>query len=361
MTLNPLSPSTNNAARGENQSIQNPIKTQASLRTMSQKTITSLAVATIGITVAISGSLHADQSFNKSRTWSTGGGYFSAKATAQVYDEYTSGKNHTILQKANATATAFGRSKTLANVDSSLHVDYKTGHGKLTGKLKIFSKTYANINKSFKTSTTHKTTPITKKLPIANKRFTVGVVPVRVYADVSLTLSSKATLAITKDNGSLYPTVVARVEAPLDVAASASAGADAWVAAVGVRGTLSLMKSNLKAYVKLHSKAISTFNRNLLLDYGFDWKLSTMSGTLKAFAKVNYFCGSKTWTKTIASWKGVATTIKLASGAKTVGRVFQSGQNSPVQVGNTNVVKSTTTSVSRLASPFSFARFMTAR
>lgn len=272
--------------------------------------------------LCLSGTAWADQSFNRSKSWSSGGGHFAVSASAQVYDDYEPGERHAIYQKAHANARVFGRSRTLASANTSFQANYKTGAGRAQAALKIFGRTYGSIDRAFSSSTAFGVTPIVKRTTIADKWFTVGWIPVRVRAGASVSLGGQVKIGLTKGTSSVYPTVRGQFAVPLDVAGFAEAGVDAGVAAVGIRGVLSLMKSSLGGAATMRSEILTFSNtRKLFVDHDFDWVLEGLSGKLDVYAKVRYWIGSKTWTKTLASWTGLRTVIDLASGASQVGSV----------------------------------------
>lgn len=128
----------------------------------------------------------------------------------------------------------------------------------------------------------------------ASKRFMVGPVPVTVKA--SLAGGVKLTVF-----GQIGPTVAKLSATPGGWAnATASASVDVIVLACGIEGSVMLVNASLPSQGELFWPVCT-----------LDWKLksdlnlNTLSGTLKAFAKVRILFFKKTWRVTIASWPGI--------------------------------------------------------
>lgn len=128
----------------------------------------------------------------------------------------------------------------------------------------------------------------------ASKTFVVGPVPITVKAS----LSGGVKLAV---QGLVGPTVARLSAIPggwSNVAASASV--DVIIIAFGVEGSLALINATLPASGEVFWPVCS-----------LDWKLktdldlNTLSGTLKAFARIRILFFKKTWWVTIAQWGGI--------------------------------------------------------
>jgi len=128
----------------------------------------------------------------------------------------------------------------------------------------------------------------------ASKTFMVGPVPITVKAS----LSGGVKLAV---QGLVGPTVARLSAIPggwSNVAASASV--DVLIVAFGVEGGLALINATLPTSGEVFWPVCS-----------LDWKLktdldlNTLSGTLKAFARVRLLFFKKTWWVTIAQWGGI--------------------------------------------------------
>ncbi|TQF14906.1 hypothetical protein FJV41_16505 [Myxococcus llanfairpwllgwyngyllgogerychwyrndrobwllllantysiliogogogochensis] len=128
----------------------------------------------------------------------------------------------------------------------------------------------------------------------ASKTFMVGPVPITVKAS----LSGGVKLAV---QGLIGPTVARLSAIPggwSNVAASASV--DVIIVAFGVEGSLALINATLPASGEVFWPVCT-----------LDWKLktdldlNTLSGTLKAFARVRILFFKKTWWVTIAQWAGI--------------------------------------------------------
>jgi hypothetical protein len=128
----------------------------------------------------------------------------------------------------------------------------------------------------------------------ASKTFMIGPVPVTVKA--SLAGGVKLTVF-----GQIGPTVAKLSATPGGWSnVTASASVDVIILAIGVEGSLVLINATLPSSGELFWPVCTldwTLKSNL--------DLNTLSGTLKAFAKVRILFFKKTWWVTIASWPGI--------------------------------------------------------
>lgn len=128
----------------------------------------------------------------------------------------------------------------------------------------------------------------------ASKTFMVGPVPITVKAS----LSGGVKLAV---QGLIGPTVARLSAIPGGWSnVTASASVDVIIVAFGVEGSLALINATLPASGEVFWPVCT-----------LDWKLktdldlNTLSGTLKAFARIRILFFKKTWWVTIAQWGGI--------------------------------------------------------
>ncbi|NBD14309.1 MULTISPECIES: hypothetical protein [Corallococcus] len=127
-----------------------------------------------------------------------------------------------------------------------------------------------------------------------SKTFVVGPVPITVKA----ALAGGVKLTVY---GQIGPTVAKLSATPGGWSnVTASASVDVIIVAFGVEGSVALINATMPSSGELFWPVCT-----------LDWKLksdlnlNTLSGTLKAFAKIRILFFSKTWWVTIASWPGI--------------------------------------------------------
>ncbi|WP_338871472.1 hypothetical protein [Myxococcus stipitatus] len=244
------------------------------------------------------------QTFNKSyvRTERFGNGLFGAGYHL-----------NTLLTAETATATsdkkvvAVAEGKVFATVFSSEH-DLVRGRAQIVGQNggdnSGLAALYVLGQEVWSTSlqATYAPPPVnwSRTFFSASKTFMVGPVPVTVKAS----LSGGVKLAVS---GEVNPLVARLAATPGGWShVTASAAVDVVIVGFGVEGSLALINATLPASGEV-----------LWPVCNLDWKLkteldlNTLSGTLKAFARVRVLFFKKTWWVTIAQWAGISHQLTL--------------------------------------------------
>lgn len=294
-----------------------PSKTKTSnklTKLMNKQSIIKSAIILVGGSTILAGNLGAAQSFNKSRTFSTGGEHFAASASVQAFDNYTPGVDYALTLRSDATAKVFGVSKEVAKAEAIGSVNYVTKLARAQGSLRAFGQSLINYDRTFPSSGTFRTASFSRSLNIADARFFLGPVPIRVTAGGSLSIFGEVSYAITQSANSPIPTFEGKARAPFDIAAKASASIDVIVAEAGLRGSLSLVGSEIKA----EAKVFPGFLNGVYANYKVSWETKSMAGKLELFATVGIWPLDHTFTYELASFAGLTNNVVIHEGRVTL-------------------------------------------
>ncbi|HYH99729.1 hypothetical protein [Hyalangium sp.] len=135
-----------------------------------------------------------------------------------------------------------------------------------------------------------------------SKTFMVGPVPLTVRA----LLTGGVRMGVSGQVNPALAAITAYAGGWANVVASAAVNVA--VASIGVVGSLSLINATVQAAASLGWTLCSPS-----WSLKADLSLSALSGSLQAFAKVNFLFFKKTWNVTIASWSGISRYVNLVN------------------------------------------------
>jgi hypothetical protein len=223
-----------------------------------------------------------------------GAGYSISSSLTETPPTPTAARKLDAVQDGRVTATVFSHQQQIVR-------GYAYVSGQQGGANNGSAGLYAMGQQIWSTplSQTFSQTPInwSRTFYSVTKLFMVGPVPLLVKASIA----GGVTYTLS---GEVSPLIAKLVSAPGGFAnIIASASVNIAVAAIGVTGTLSLLKVSVPATGELRN--------TLYWKHAVDLDLSTLSGTLTAFATVRMVVFKKTWNVTIAQWNGLRRTLSL--------------------------------------------------
>lgn len=247
----------------------------------------------------------SSMALNISKSYSDSNDNFGYWNSLNIYDKISkSGTNYqyTINSQNKLDIKAF-KKISLTQVDGKL---YNTNYSDLytSGTVKFLGSTIYSWSDRVKNSVS-KSYKISKEWQSPKANFTVGVIPVTAQAKAPCTMGFNIGGSINTTNANL--TMGPYAEAAANVSAGVGAGNKYAGASAGVKGSLNLLKSELKATgaVKWIEKKITS---------KVDWINTTLNGKVSLYAEVYILKIKKYYEKVIANWSGYSKTTNLYNG-----------------------------------------------
>lgn len=249
-----------------------------------------------------SGSIDFDKTLSTgddfgNNTWGAG---YEVGASISARSANLAGTDGDLLEAdgyAKATATVFGKKKTIAYVVGELSSEYGEAIG---GSVNVYV-LGSNIYNHGVSHTLAFDKSWSRTFFSASQTYMVGPVPISVSASVSGELGFQLTGGLTTHG------IQAEFEpfAGADVAASAGVGISG-VASAGVTGELELVRISLPMTAELDVSQV-VLSRRLTWGLSVDLVFEALAGKLKVYAELLW----ARYEKTIASWSGTSWTTSL--------------------------------------------------
>ncbi|MBI3870075.1 MAG: hypothetical protein HY299_16250 [Verrucomicrobia bacterium] len=249
------------------------------------------------------------------KSYSTGNNWLGADLALSYVDWASGGNTYQAKFAGDLTGTVIKKKVPLVNGNSSLTImeSSKGVNNNATGSLKLAGYTVANWNKSFgAVSYDFSTSPLFSISYGGEVDYPIGWFALRLSGKAEIKGYAKGNVAATYHPTSRKFSFHGSLGPACDVGASAAASISAWVAEVGVEGSITLISASLLGSVDYTPRTAG----NPVVAYALVVQGQNPSGSIKVFEKVGRGWFSHTWKQTLVDFPGATWTIPVTSGTR---------------------------------------------